>query len=247
MVDGFNGDEADFSGGFKPVQGAANQTEAAFAEAKSGGPDGGETGIAKFAGLGAGHGEAEFFDKVAEGLRIPGVKMVVGFVATKTIIPGLAFQGDEKEEAATRREQSMNFAEHGGRVDDVLQGVVADNRVDRGVVEGLGIGDKLKAERSKGRFEEVIEVEGEFAAAVEVGEVPAQARAIFQDDIAGCDVGRELFGAQSRNPGKGHGRDAALMLVVAAAGLATITALCLVEKHAAQCKAARLIRQSNSA
>lgn len=215
------------------MQEAAQATEAAFTEPEFRGPNGGKTGVAEFARPGFGDVEANLAHQVAERLRVPGIKMMVGFLWIESVVFPAAFQRDEKEQFAAGGEEAAHFRQSRRRVGHVLERVMAQNHVGCCVGDLLCVGDVFDAQGADGRLEEIGDIEADFAAALQRRQVPAQADPVFQDDIAGPDGRGQFFGAQPRDPREGGVGDAALELLVTASGVALIMALCWLQEHGA--------------
>jgi len=80
---------------------------------------------------------------------------------------------------------------------DVLQSVMADGRVHRGGGNRVGVGDELDARAADGGGQKISQIEGEFAPAIQAGQVPAEARSVFQDGVGRAQM-RASFSARNR-------------------------------------------------
>ncbi len=104
------------------MEAAAQGAESAFAQAPAIGPDGGDARVTKLPGAGFGGDEAGLGDEIAEGLDVPGIKVMVRLGGVEALVARLVFEGDVKQQLAGGAKQAVNFRQDGGGRQDVLEG-----------------------------------------------------------------------------------------------------------------------------
>jgi hypothetical protein len=148
--------------------------------------------------------------------------MMIRFVRMVTSVAAFLFKGNGQQQRSTRPKQPVQFAEHGGRVEHVLERVMTDGDVHRGGIQLRGGGHKLDPVPAELWFEEFGHIVSHALGTVEGGEIPAGADAELEHDIGGTYVGGELRGPESGNPGKGDRGNPAFVQVIATAGFALV-------------------------
>lgn len=127
----------------------AEAAEAAFAEVQAVRPDGGETVEAEAHAAAGEHREAAVGDEVAEGLDVPGVKVVVRLDGVEVAVAALFFVGHAEEEEAAGFEEAAHFRKFVRGVQRVLEGVVAEEGVDGSVGQRAEVADEFDAVRGE--------------------------------------------------------------------------------------------------
>ena len=148
--------------------------------------------------------------------------MMIRFVRMVGPVAAFLFKGNRQQQRSTRPKQPVQLPEHGGRVEHVLERVMADGDVHRGGIQPRCGGHKLDPVPAELRLEEFRHIVSQAPRAIEGGEIPAGADAELEHDIGGAHVGCELRGTESGNPGEGGRGHPAFALVIAPAGFALV-------------------------
>jgi len=225
------------------MQEPAQTAETGLAEAKSDRPDGGKARISKCPNPGFRHLEAGLLDEVAQGLDVPGVKVMIGFGGIEMLAYSPALQRDIQRQPASGFEQPPDFFQNIRRTQDVFQRVMANHHVRNRVRQNPGVGDKFNAQGAKGRLQKIRDVMADFPPAAQSGQIPPGPGAVFQNHVAGLNQRCELARPERGHPRDGLRREAAFGFVVTAPRVAAVMALGLLGRHERQCRAARRIAQ----